>query len=64
MFYKGYSKAIKFQKHVSLVEYYEPLKAWVEANIYPSKQGASLFFKDITDKKNAAILIETKEKSY
>ena len=64
VFYKGYSKAIKFQKHVSLVEYYEPLKAWVEANIYPSKQGASLFFKDITDKKNAAILIETKEKRF
>lgn len=64
LFYKGYNKAIKFQKHVSVVEFYQPLNAWVEVNIYPSKQGASLFFKDITDKKNAAILIETKEKRF
>lgn len=63
-FYHAFHKAVKTKKHSSLVEYYDSKKAWLEINIYPSIHGVSIFFKDITDKKNAEIIIETKEKRF
>ena len=63
-FYHAFNKAVKTKKHSSLVEYYDSKKAWLEINIYPSIHGISIFFKDITEKKNAEILLETKEKRF
>ena len=63
-FYHAFNKAVKTKKHKSIVEYYDSKKAWLEINIYPSVHGISIFFKDITEKKNAEILLETKERRF
>lgn len=34
-------------------EYYPPYDRWFENRIYPSKDGLSIFFSDITDRKKA-----------
>lgn len=52
-FYKAYHKAMETQQYTHLLEYYQPFNRWYENNIYPSPEGISIYFKDITDKKNA-----------
>jgi PAS domain S-box-containing protein len=52
-FYKAYYKAVETQQPIYLEEYYPPSDRWFENRIYPSKEGLSIFFQDITDRKRA-----------
>ncbi len=52
-FYKAYYKALETQQYIYLEEYYAPYNLWFENHIYPSPDGLSIFFRDITEKKNA-----------
>lgn len=54
-FYHAYQKASKSQTFVHLVEYYEPWGRWFENRIYPSADGLSIFFRDITEEKENEI---------
>lgn len=49
----AYEKAMREQKYVQIEEYYPPYNKWFENNIYPSPSGLSIYFKDITEKKQA-----------
>jgi len=51
--YKAYEKALKTQRYIYLEEYYPPSSLWLEHHIYPSPDGLSVFFRDITDRKKA-----------
>ncbi|MBM4137650.1 MAG: PAS domain S-box protein [Nitrospira sp.] len=50
-FYKAYYKAVEEQKFVQIEEYYPPYDRWFENRIHPSKEGLSIFFTDITERK-------------
>lgn len=63
-FYDAYYKATKEQKYIYLEEYYEPYGLWFENHIYPSNDGLSIFFRDITIEKEANIKIEESEKRF
>ena len=63
-FYDAYYKAVKEQKYIYLEEYYEPYDLWFENHIYPSSDGLSIFFRDITLEKEADIKIEESEKRF
>ena len=52
-FYNAYHKAVKNQVVIHFEEYYKPWDRWFENHIYPSNDGLSIFFQDITDKKKA-----------
>lgn len=52
-FYHAYYKAFNEQDFIHIEEYYPPYKRWFEANIYPSPNGLSVFFRDITNRKKA-----------
>ena len=52
-FFKQYERAFKTQSPVHFEEYFEPFNQWYEANGYPSPEGISVFFRDITFKKQA-----------
>lgn len=54
-FYKAYNQAMATQKYIYLEEYYEPYDLWFENHIYPSQEGLSIFFRDITEKKKAEL---------
>ena len=51
--YKAYYKAVDEQAPIHLEEYYPPYDRWLENRIYPSKDGLSIFFQDITERKQA-----------
>ncbi|WP_179319610.1 PAS domain S-box protein [Winogradskyella helgolandensis] len=48
-----YKKAIETQKTIYFEDYYEPLDKWFENRIYPSEEGLTIYFTDITDIKKA-----------
>ncbi len=63
LFYAAYFKAKKEQQHISVQEFYPQFHRWFEMDFYPSTDGMSLFFRDITNKKNAEqATIESEEK--
>ncbi len=55
---ENYIKAMEFQQPVYFDDYYEPINSWFEISAYPSENGLSVFFKDITDKKKSEELIK------
>ena len=62
-FYSKYHKAMKTQKIVFFDEYHPNTGLWFEVTAYPSKEGLSVYFKDVSIKKIAEKQIqETNER--
>ena len=53
-----YRRAMETQESVSFVERYEPLDLWTEVTAYPSSDGLSVFFSDVTDRKRRERILE------
>lgn len=52
-FARAYERAMATQQAVVLEEHYEPWGRWFENRIYPSPRGLSIYFTDITARKQA-----------
>lgn len=63
-FHHTYEKAMKEQRYMYLQEYYPPYDLWFENHIYPSPDGLSIFFRDITIRKNAEEKNERRSRLY
>ena len=50
-FYEACMEAQKTQKPIFMEHHYKPWNKWFENRIYPSKEGTTIFFTDITEKK-------------
>ncbi len=50
-FFNMYHRAMETGKMVSFDEYYKPLHKWFDVTVYPSAKGLSIYFKDITIRK-------------
>lgn len=50
-FYDAYHEAMETQEPVAFEEYYPPVGKWFRVNAYPSSNGLSVYFHDITDQK-------------
>lgn len=51
--YREYHRAFAEQVSVAFEEYYPPLGKWLEVHAYPSTVGLSVYFRDVTDRKQA-----------
>ncbi|WP_440763843.1 PAS domain-containing sensor histidine kinase [Natronorubrum sp. DTA7] len=47
----AFQTAMDAQEATSYELYYDTLEFWVEANIYPSETGVSVYFRDVTERK-------------
>jgi diguanylate cyclase (GGDEF)-like protein/PAS domain S-box-containing protein len=52
-FYETYHRAAARQEYAQCESYYAPLGLWLEARAYPSKDGLTVFFADISERKEA-----------
>jgi len=50
-FYSQYHKAVNEQVTVHFEEFYPTLEKWFEVSAYPSSSGLSVYFKDVTERK-------------
>lgn len=55
--YDEYHRAVAEQSPVSFELYYPPLNGWFEIRAYPSPDGLSVYFQDITERKPAEELL-------
>lgn len=61
-FYHAFHKAKETQETLYFEDYYEPLEKWVENRIYPSSEGLSIYFTDITEKRKTKLALKESEK--
>lgn len=55
-FHEGYHRAVASGQPVTFEEYYpEPLNKWIECHCYPSPEGLSVYFHDISGRKIAEL---------
>jgi PAS domain S-box-containing protein len=64
IFFKNYHKAIIENETQHFEAYSEVLKGWFEVSAYPSANGLSVYFTDITEKKKTILKLEESEKRY
>lgn len=57
-FYNQYHKAVEEQVTVNFEEYYPAVEKWFEVSAYPSENGLSVYFKDITERKKSRQALE------
>jgi PAS domain S-box-containing protein len=61
-FYHAYYRAVVEQQPIQIEEYYSPWDRWFENRIYPSKEGLTIFFQEITDRKRTEIALQHSER--
>lgn len=63
-FQLNYEKAMAEKISIRMEQYYEPFDKWIENSIFPTKDGVSIFFSDITSRKKTELeLVKSKEKA-
>jgi PAS domain S-box-containing protein len=60
-FRREYERAMGTQEAVTFEEFYPPLDAWFEAHAYPSETGLSVYFRDVTERKERELALERYE---
>ena len=63
-FYKAYYKAMDEQQYSLIEASYPPYDLWFENHIYPSSDGLTIYFKDVTERKRAQRKLESSEKYF
>jgi PAS domain S-box-containing protein len=60
-FYRAYHKAMADQQVSQIQSYYPPWDKWFENRIYPSPEGVSIFFDDITERKRSEAALRERD---
>ena len=51
-FFKAYEKTIKTQQYIYFEDFFSNFNSWIEIHFYPSSDGVSVYFKDVTEQKS------------
>jgi len=62
--YRQYHRAMDTKQPMHFEDYYPPLEKWYDITAYPSAQGLSIYFKDITERKLSELKLTESEKRY
>lgn len=62
--YRKYHQAVRTNKAVHFEDYFKPLDRWYEISAYPSVSGLSVYFKDITERKQHIAELRESEQRY
>ncbi|SEV85639.1 PAS domain S-box protein [Natrinema salifodinae] len=60
----AFHTALETQEPTSYELYYDTLDFWVEANLYPSETGISVYFRDVTRRREREQALEKSEQRY
>ncbi len=63
-FHKAYEQAMATQRHVVFEDHYAPWDLWFENRVYPSPDGLSIYFSDITLRRRAEDALRLSELRY
>ncbi|MBV0926256.1 PAS domain-containing protein [Halomicroarcula limicola] len=57
----AFEEALETQQSLSFEEFYDPIGAWFESHVYPSEDGLSVYFRDVTRRKERERQLEEYE---
>jgi PAS domain S-box-containing protein len=63
-FAEAYTRALETQKPLVIEDYYAPWERWFENRIYPSPDGLSIFFTEITERKRMEAELRMSEQKF
>ncbi|MDB5838148.1 MAG: hypothetical protein JWQ23_100 [Herminiimonas sp.] len=63
-FYIESHRAVEQHCTTAYVEFYQPLGAWLEVRAYPSVEGLAVYFRDVTERKEAQDRIRESEERF
>ncbi|MBD0386278.1 MAG: GAF domain-containing protein [Nostoc sp. C3-bin3] len=63
-FHREYHRAILEQVSVEFEEFYPPLNSWFQVHAYPAKDGLSVYFQDITERRRTAEALQESEERW
>ncbi|MFP4437749.1 MAG: PAS domain S-box protein [Chloroflexaceae bacterium] len=63
-FFTQYHRAMNEQTAVTFEEYYAPLAIWFEVHAYPSRDGLSVYFRDISARRQADAVLRASEQRF
>ena len=63
-FYERYHRAMETQEPVDFEEYFPPLGIWFQVRAYPSDTGLSVYFEDVTERKEREQELERYERVF
>ncbi|MEH1920378.1 GAF domain-containing protein [Nostoc sp.] len=63
-FYCEYQKAILEQVSVEFEEFYLPQQCWLQVHAYPAKEGLSIYFQDVTERRRTAEALRENEERW
>jgi PAS domain S-box-containing protein len=61
-FHRNYMWAMSEQESVSFEEHFAPLESWFEVSAYPSVTGLSVYFRDVTERREREQAIRDRER--
>jgi PAS domain S-box-containing protein len=62
--WESFHEAMETQVATSYEVYFEPLDLWVEANLYPSESGVSVYFRDVSERIDRERALADSERRY
>jgi PAS domain S-box-containing protein len=63
-FHLAYERAMQTQQPLLIEDYYAPWDRWFENRIYPSPDGLSIYFSDISERKRTELALAASERSF
>ena len=63
-FWKALKRTLMEQTTAEVEEFYEPLGKWISARMFPSAQGVSVYFRDVTDEKRNQGMVRESEAQF
>lgn len=63
-FYSEYHRAVRESVSVTFEEYFSRLNIWIEVSAFPSEEGLSIYFKDITSRRLAKEQLKLEKEKY
>ncbi len=63
-FYHEYHRALAEQVSIEFEEFYPPLNVWFQIRIYPSSEGISVYYRDVTERKRVEEALQQSEARY
>ena len=63
-FFREYQRAMTERVTVEFEEFYRPLNNWFEVHAYPSPEGLSVYFHEVTERRRAADALRESEERY
>lgn len=64
VFEANYRRALNEQTPITFEAFFEPLNTWFEVHVYPSSDGLSIYFHDISERKQAEQTLRASEERF